>query len=101
MPFALREKKLKIDPLCERCLRKATQVHHKIALVCGGKDELDNLASLCDMCHREIEMNRFESFDSCLQTPPYAAFLLAISKGISLDKMVAAWRNEAKKMERK
>ncbi len=37
---------------CVRCGAKASEVHHRIAAVHGGKDRIDNLESRCADCHR-------------------------------------------------
>ena len=41
---------------CQKCkiqdkTAKTLEVHHIIPLICGGKDELDNLITLCSDCH--------------------------------------------------
>lgn len=39
---------------CVRCgCRKNLHVHHKIHREHGGTDDLDNLETLCDICHME------------------------------------------------
>lgn len=43
--------------LCQECLKKglyvsATTVDHIIAKAHGGSDDLSNLQSLCDVCHK-------------------------------------------------
>lgn len=49
---------LRKEPLCERCGKPATQVHHKQRLTRESiKDpsialNFDNLEALCDDCHR-------------------------------------------------
>ena len=54
---AVREKQLKIAPMCEACLKKgidtiATQVDHIKAITWGGSQlDLENLQSLCYRCH--------------------------------------------------
>ena len=54
---AVREKQLKIQPLCEACLNNgidtiATQVDHIKAITWGGSElDLRNLQSLCYRCH--------------------------------------------------
>ena len=47
-------------PYCESCFEQgkmvfAEMVHHKIPLAKGGKNELDNLQSLCFSCHSKID----------------------------------------------
>jgi 5-methylcytosine-specific restriction endonuclease McrA len=37
---------------CVDCGRRATQVDHVIPVVMGGNDEIDNLRSQCERCHR-------------------------------------------------
>ena len=40
---------------CERCGRRiGLEAHHKIPVVKGGTDDIDNLELLCDVCHGEI-----------------------------------------------
>ena len=54
---AVREKQLKIQPLCEACLNNgidepATQVDHIRAISFGGDPlNIENLQSLCYRCH--------------------------------------------------
>jgi len=59
----LKEKVLERDNYkCQKCFDKERceisgsrfklEVHHKIPLSKGGKDELDNLITLCFKCHR-------------------------------------------------
>ena len=54
---AVREKQLKIAPMCEACIKKgidtiATQVDHIKAITWGGSQlDLENLQSLCYSCH--------------------------------------------------
>jgi 5-methylcytosine-specific restriction endonuclease McrA len=54
---AVREKQMKIQPLCEACLKNdlteaATQVDHIKAITFGGSElDLKNLQSLCYRCH--------------------------------------------------
>lgn len=52
----LRNMKLSVNPLCEECLQyglttAATEVDHIVAKRQGGKDEWENLRSLCKPCH--------------------------------------------------
>ena len=37
--------------LCERCNKKATDIHHIIYKSQGGKDTIENLIALCRDCH--------------------------------------------------
>lgn len=51
---------IKQHPLCEECFKenkytKATIVHHKKPIECGGdKYDIENLESVCDSCHQKI-----------------------------------------------
>lgn len=47
---------------CEKCGRTIDlEVHHKIPVIEGGTDELDNLQVLCSICHNEAhKYNRSE-----------------------------------------
>lgn len=46
---------LKQHKCCEKCGRTISlEVHHKIPVIEGGSDELDNLQVLCDICHGEV-----------------------------------------------
>ena len=53
----VREVKLAMDPLCERCkangrIEAATEVHHRIAVRDGGDPfDVAGLESLCKPCH--------------------------------------------------
>jgi hypothetical protein len=42
----------KIVDRCEACGGPATEVHHKVPRSAGGGNRLQNLASLCESCHR-------------------------------------------------
>lgn len=42
--------------MCVRCGRRASEVHHITAIVFGGTNEDENLASLCSACHREWDI---------------------------------------------
>lgn len=60
-----RAKKLRANPLCERCeaegrLRDASQVHHKVDLAEAPElaYTLSNLESLCQECHSRETMRR-------------------------------------------
>jgi 5-methylcytosine-specific restriction endonuclease McrA len=50
---------LRKEPLCERCERPATQVHHKIRLTVDNISDpsislsFDNLEALCTECHQQ------------------------------------------------
>lgn len=37
--------------LCVFCWHTATDVDHRIPVAWGGRDELENLQSMCDRCH--------------------------------------------------
>ena len=57
-PNGARMRKLRADPLCERCKREgryvsATHVHHKVEVQDDPSRALDqdNLESLCTSCH--------------------------------------------------
>ena len=51
----LRDKYIKQHPLCERCGAIATEVHHIVPIIEGGKNHsIDNLMSVCESCHKEI-----------------------------------------------
>ena len=53
--YSNREKLLKQHKCCEKCGRTiGLEVHHKIPVIEGGSDELDNLQVLCDICHDDI-----------------------------------------------
>jgi len=59
----IRNSKLKINPLCERCekegiVKEAECVHHIMEVKDGGGNEISNLMSLCNNCHNK-EHKRF------------------------------------------
>lgn len=39
---------------CCECGAPATDVHHRVARVNGGTDDLENLISLCAECHHKV-----------------------------------------------
>ena len=39
--------------ICRACGMKASEVHHILPLIYGGRDEEDNMISLCSECHRK------------------------------------------------
>lgn len=42
-------------PICEVChSARATEVHHKLPLKCGGTHDIENLQALCKSCHSRI-----------------------------------------------
>lgn len=60
------------DGICEYCTEKAPflrakdnspylEVHHKIRLADGGKDNLDNAIALCPNCHRKAHFGKIEN----------------------------------------
>ncbi len=57
---ALRNDYIKINPLCEECLKNnvatpATIVHHKLPIEDGGAVlDIKNLESVCASCHAQI-----------------------------------------------
>lgn len=56
--------------LCRRCLRPATDVHHRRVKGMGGTSDeeirfgLANLLSACRECHHHVHMNPAESYES-------------------------------------
>lgn len=70
---AVREKQLKIQPLCEVCLNKqinepATQVDHIKAISFGGDPlNLENLQSLCYKCHGKKSRKEQDALSNGLQ----------------------------------
>ncbi len=70
---AVREKQLKIQPLCEVCLNKqinevATQVDHIKAITWGGSElDLQNLQSLCYRCHGKKSKREQQAISNGLQ----------------------------------
>jgi len=66
----LRIEKLKLNPLCERCLAKdiiksGVDIHHKIPISSGDNIfkmmqlgfDFQNLQTLCEDCHKEVHNN--------------------------------------------
>jgi len=70
---AVREKQMKIQPLCEVCLNKeintvATQVDHIKAITWGGSElDLENLQSLCYSCHGKKSKREQQAISNGLQ----------------------------------
>ncbi|MGZ4170561.1 MAG: HNH endonuclease [Solirubrobacteraceae bacterium] len=55
----LRQKVLvRADGRCERCGGVATDAHHVVARVDGGRDSLANLVALCSDCHQQEHRRR-------------------------------------------
>ena len=69
---AVREKQMKIQPLCEVCLNNdlteaATQVDHIKAITFGGSElDLQNLQSLCYRCHGKKSKREQEAISNGL-----------------------------------
>ena len=54
-----RRRQIVREPMCERCGRLATDVHHRIDLRDGGDPySSENLASLCHECHAKLGRER-------------------------------------------
>ncbi len=53
---AVRARFLREHPVCARCGRPATTVHHMRRKRAGGSDDEDNLVALCASCHNAITM---------------------------------------------
>ena len=52
--YKLMKEYMKSHPNCEKCGRfLGCEVHHKIALSIGGKDDFSNYITLCYECHNE------------------------------------------------
>lgn len=47
---------LREHPICVRCGRKASEVHHITPIIFGGTNDDVNLASLCSSCHKEWDI---------------------------------------------
>jgi hypothetical protein len=58
----LKKKRLLIDGgKCGKCGRTdCLTIHHVLPKHAGGKDEIDNLVTLCDACHRAEHLIRKE-----------------------------------------
>lgn len=57
----LRDKYVKYHPYCERCLANGIQtpveeVHHILPIYKGGKNNPENLMSVCKKCHIQIHI---------------------------------------------
>lgn len=67
---------------CQKCGRMTNlNIHHILAVQDGGKDDDDNLITLCFPCHREwglAEMVLDVPFDAWLPLPPYDVLLLFV-----------------------
>ena len=52
------KQRISLNPYCQSCIRRnnsytlATQIDHIVPLFLGGKNELNNLQSLCNSCHQ-------------------------------------------------
>ena len=49
--------------LCRCCGFKGNEVHHVVPLVFGGKDETDNMITLCSFCHKHAPNKKEEFID--------------------------------------
>lgn len=52
-----REQVLRRDEWCKICGRQAGHVHHIRPRSMGGKNDLDNLVLLCNLCHTRVHEN--------------------------------------------
>ncbi len=64
----LRIQKLKLNPICEMCYRaghikQTEEVDHIVPIRFGGRNELENLQSLCIVCHRRKTQEDYEKYD--------------------------------------
>ncbi len=69
------------DYTCQKC-GSATDlsIHHILAVQDEGKDDDDNLITLCFSCHREwglAEMIMEISFDCWISIPPYSTMIMS------------------------
>lgn len=78
---------------CQKCSYEENQVtlnvHHIIARQDGGKDDENNLITLCKICHDEwhmCEMHLNISFEDWLLRPPYRILTTIFSDRISKDE---------------
>jgi len=56
---------------CGRC--ESLQIHHVLAVMDGGRDDDDNLKTLCTPCHKEwhiVESVSYIDFDQWIEYPP-------------------------------
>lgn len=51
--------------LCRACGMSGKEVHHIIPMIMGGRDEIDNMITLCSECHR-FAPNTPEEFENYL-----------------------------------
>lgn len=76
---ALREQVLIRDlGLCRCCSFKAQEVHHVIPLVFNGKDDVNNMISLCHVCHHFAPDNKLEFFKYLCKGGARLKFILGI-----------------------
>jgi hypothetical protein len=50
--------------ICRACGMRGSEVHHIIPLIFNGRDEIDNMITLCSRCHKDApnEPEEFEKF---------------------------------------
>jgi len=81
-------------PRCVRCLElEKLTVHHIIPVAAGGKEDDENLVTLCQRCHVAVEHATQEIFD-CVEDWTLTAIMVTntLRRGITLSSLVGVAR---------
>ena len=78
---------------CELCGSKRNlEVHHKIPVVCGGSDDLNNLIVVCEICHIKLtprsELTKIGLRKSKKQLGGKKGYKLVTKKSIAMKKVI-------------
>ena len=89
---------LKQHKCCEKCGRTiGLEVHHKIPIIEGGTDNIDNLQVLCGICHNEVhKYNRSELIKKGQEKARHKEYEFLISRYefyIQLQKLLDSGEN--------
>lgn len=79
------------QPYCSRCFaEKKLEAHHLHALADGGPDEIENMAVLCRVCHREWHrsFDGMTDHETFLDTPT-ATMLACIARHPVMSQMTS------------
>lgn len=94
----IRDKYLASHPFCERCGAIAKEVHHIKPLIYGGTNEDDNLSSLCNTCHKEVDYYEDPFVEKYGELAPFEdmhnSFLRSPSLRVIASVMLTDYKND-------